>query len=72
MVIAVFVGLMYGTTLLFGILPISEGVSWDGHFAGALAGVIVAFCFAQKLLTKEVFGLREQLAQAKKLPTGHE
>ena len=43
--IAVFVGVSYGATLLSGILPITveEGVSWDGHLMGAIAGGIVAF-----------------------------
>ncbi len=42
--IAIFVGVMYGTTLIGGILPFSVGqdVSWDGHLTGAVAGAIVA------------------------------
>lgn len=43
-VIAIFVGVTYGATLVGGILPISvdAGVSWDGHLFGAIGGAIVA------------------------------
>lgn len=41
--VAVLVGLLFGTTLLWGIIPISEGVSWDGHLCGLLGGLAVAF-----------------------------
>ena len=42
-VIAVLVGVLYGWSLLFGVVPTQRGVSWDGHLCGAIAGVIVAF-----------------------------
>lgn len=41
--VALAVGLMYGGTLVFGVLPLQREVSWDGHLAGAIAGVAVAF-----------------------------
>jgi len=37
------VGFLYGTTLLWGVLPTVPGVSWDGHLSGAVAGVVVAY-----------------------------
>jgi len=40
--VAAIVLLLYGTTLLGGILPNQRGVSWDGHALGALAGLGVA------------------------------
>lgn len=42
--IAIFVGFMYGWTLITGMIPLSvgENVSWDGHLMGAIAGAIVA------------------------------
>lgn len=43
MLIAGIVGFMYGWSTLTGILPITQGVSWDGHLCGAIAGVIVAW-----------------------------
>ena len=40
-----FVGLLvlglYGTTLLFGLVP-TPGVSWEGHLFGAVGGVVAA------------------------------
>lgn len=62
MIVAVIVGLLYGTNLIFGILPTSQYVSWDGHLSGAFAGVVVAFWFTQNWLAHEVLGLRERLA----------
>ena len=42
--IAVFVAVLYGTTLIWGIIPKMTGhVSWDGHLSGGIAGVIVAY-----------------------------
>lgn len=42
-VIAILVGVIYGWSLIGGVLPTQRGVSWDGHLCGAIAGVIVAF-----------------------------
>ena len=47
--IAVAVGLLYAGTLFRGVLPFQQGVSWDGHLFGAIAGAIVAFAMAQSL-----------------------
>jgi membrane associated rhomboid family serine protease len=40
-VLTIVVGFMYGRTL-WGIFPGEEGVSWEGHFFGLIAGVLVA------------------------------
>lgn len=42
MLIALLVGFLYGWSTLMGVVPTSEGISWDGHLCGAIAGVIVA------------------------------
>ena len=42
--IALFVILFYGG-MVWGILPIQEGVSWEGHLTGAMAGMVAAFGF---------------------------
>ena len=60
MVIAVVVGLLFGTNLLFGMIP-AHGISWDGHICGALGGIIVAFGCAHTWFSKEVLGLRKEL-----------
>ena len=44
MMIAVFVGFLYGGTLIWGIMPsFGSQMSWDGHLCGAVAGGIVAY-----------------------------
>jgi len=46
--VSVVVGFLYGGTLFTGVLPISPGVSWDGHLFGAIAGVITGFLLKTK------------------------
>jgi membrane associated rhomboid family serine protease len=41
------VALVYGTTLLFGLLP-QEGISWQGHLFGALGGLLAARVLASR------------------------
>lgn len=40
--VATLVVLLYGSTMLTGILPTQQGVSWDGHALGVLGGLGVA------------------------------
>lgn len=43
-IIAVLVGLVYGGTLLAGIVPsLSSHISWEGHLFGAIAGGAIAY-----------------------------
>jgi len=40
--IAIIVGIVFGTTLLTGVIPsFGTGVSWDGHLSGAISGLLV-------------------------------
>lgn len=45
--ISLFVIFIYGS-MVWGILPIQPGVSWEGHLAGLFAGIIVAVLFKRK------------------------
>jgi membrane associated rhomboid family serine protease len=38
---------LYGGSLLWGVLPVQQGVSWDGHLCGAIAGGLLAFQVAR-------------------------
>lgn len=42
--IASIVALFYGS-LIWGVLPIQEGVSWESHLLGAIVGLILAYFF---------------------------
>ena len=48
MMIALLVGLFYGTSLLAGILPGQAGISWEGHLCGAGSGFVLARLTARK------------------------
>lgn len=47
-VISILVAVMYGTTLLGGIVPWQKGVSWDGHLMGGIAGAATAWLLLKK------------------------
>jgi membrane associated rhomboid family serine protease len=40
--VAIFVASSYGINMLFGVLPLYPGVSWQMHLGGALGGALVA------------------------------
>ncbi len=45
--IGVAVAAVWGTALLGGLMP-QDGISWQGHFFGALGGVIAAWALAKR------------------------
>lgn len=42
--ISLLVAFLYGS-MVWGILPIEEHISWEGHFMGTMAGIIIAFYY---------------------------
>lgn len=47
LLIGLVVGLVYGTTLLFGLVP-QTGISWQAHLFGALGGLLAARVLAAR------------------------
>lgn len=47
-IVSIIIGITYGTSMIYGVLPIAKGVSWEGHLFGAVAGVITAKFLANK------------------------
>lgn len=45
---------LYGSMIWY-ILPVKEGISWEGHLSGFLVGLVFAFVYRKKGITKEKF-----------------
>lgn len=45
--ISLFVAFVYGS-MVWGLFPMEEGVSWEGHLSGFLVGTLLAFVFRKK------------------------
>ena len=51
--IAVVIIILYGGALLRGIIPGQQGVSWEGHLFGAVAGTLAAWIYRKKYKTAD-------------------
>jgi membrane associated rhomboid family serine protease len=45
--ISLFVAFLYGS-LVWGIFPMEQGISWEGHLFGFIVGIVTAFAFRKK------------------------
>jgi len=45
--ISLFVAFVYGS-MIWGVLPMEQGVSWEGHLSGFLVGALLAVAFRKK------------------------
>ncbi|MES2800682.1 MAG: rhomboid family intramembrane serine protease [Bacteroidota bacterium] len=45
--ISLFVVFMYGS-MIWGLFPMQERISWEGHLAGFLAGIVLAFVYRKE------------------------
>jgi hypothetical protein len=45
--LSLFIVFLYGS-MVWGIFPMQEKVSWEGHFSGMLVGLVMAFFHRQK------------------------
>ncbi|MFT4753441.1 MAG: membrane associated rhomboid family serine protease [Salibacteraceae bacterium] len=50
---------LYGS-LVWGVLPLKEGVSWESHLFGAMAGFILAYVFKQDGPQRKTFKWEEE------------
>ena len=46
--VGIVVVLLFGGTLLWGILPVAGGVSWEGHLFGLVAGALSAIASGKR------------------------
>ncbi len=49
MAVALLVALLYGS-MIWGVLPLQQGVSWESHLMGALNGTLLAFYYRKSFL----------------------
>jgi len=54
--LSLFVVFLYGGTV-WGILPLRNGISWESHLLGALAGLITAYNFRKEGPTPRIYDL---------------
>ncbi|NVK09652.1 MAG: rhomboid family intramembrane serine protease [Tenacibaculum sp.] len=45
---------LYGSMVWY-VLPIKEGMSWEGHLSGLITGIILALLYKNKGIVKEIF-----------------
>ncbi len=48
LLVGLLIGAYYGTSILWGVLPVHTGVSWQGHLFGLLGGVAAAYLFRDR------------------------
>jgi membrane associated rhomboid family serine protease len=59
MAFSLLVVFLYGS-IIWGILPIESGMSWEGHLFGALSGIICAFAFKNEGPQRKKFDWEEE------------
>lgn len=52
--LSLLVAFMYGG-MWWGILPVDPSISWEGHFWGGFAGIVLAFVFRKKGPQRQVY-----------------
>ncbi|MBL7933923.1 MAG: rhomboid family intramembrane serine protease [Bacteroidia bacterium] len=58
MVVSALVVFLYGG-IMWGIFPVKEGISWEGHLFGLIAGILVAFNYRREGPQRKVYQWEE-------------
>lgn len=67
--VSLIVMFLYGG-MFYGILPITEGISWESHILGAIAGIFCAFYFREKTPLHKYEWQKEAEDEEVNLPSG--
>lgn len=59
MVVSALVVFLYGG-IVWGVFPVQENISWEGHLFGIIAGVLVAFNFRKEGPQRKVYQWEEE------------
>jgi membrane associated rhomboid family serine protease len=59
MVVSALVVFLYGS-IMWGIFPLKEGISWEGHLFGAIAGLLTAFNYRKEGPQQRKFDWEEE------------
>ena len=61
--------LVYGS-IIWGIFPMEEGVSWEGHLSGAITGSLLATIYKKKEIPKNIESIQEKIEV--RIPNQHQ
>lgn len=71
MVVSALVVFLYGS-MMWGIFPLKEEMSWEGHLFGALAGVLVAYNYRREGPQRRIYEWENEEDEAELEITPHE
>jgi membrane associated rhomboid family serine protease len=54
MAISMFVVFLYGG-MIWGVFPMQDHISWEGHLSGGFAGLILAYWFKENGPPKQIY-----------------
>lgn len=62
MVVSALVVFLYGG-IVWGIFPVKEGISWEGHLFGVIAGILVAFNYRKEGPQRKIYQWEEEIEE---------
>lgn len=67
MVVSALVVFLYGS-IMWGIFPVKQEISWEGHLFGAIAGVLVAFNYRKEGPQRKVYDWENETDEEEESP----